>query len=87
MKQGELAKQYKAQRAWLGTKERQYIRFCRARLIAENGKICAICGKPIEDDEDITVDHILPRALGGSTTYDNLQLAHRLCNLRKGKTY
>jgi 5-methylcytosine-specific restriction endonuclease McrA len=31
-----------------------------------------------------TVDHIIPLARGGSHTWDNVQLAHHLCNSLKG---
>ncbi|MFN4224834.1 MAG: HNH endonuclease [Hyphomonas sp.] len=31
-----------------------------------------------------TFDHIRPRAAGGSDRPENLQLAHALCNRRKG---
>ena len=42
---------------------------------------CRICGRRTGDLE---VDHIIPIAKGGKSTYDNLQtLCHR-CNVRKG---
>ncbi|HRJ02170.1 MAG TPA: HNH endonuclease signature motif containing protein [Hyphomonas sp.] len=31
-----------------------------------------------------TFDHIRPRAAGGSDSAENLQLAHGVCNRRKG---
>ena len=47
---------------------------------------CALCGKPIRWDE-LTVDHILPKSLGGSDKIENLQFAHRECNNSKGNKY
>lgn len=44
---------------------------------------CGICGEPV-DREDFHVDHIRPIAFGGSDCIENLQLAHPVCNLRKG---
>lgn len=67
--------------------DRRHLQYIRQRLIAEHGMVCALCGKPIESDDDLTVDHIIPRALGGATIYKNCQLAHKKCNLSKGNKY
>lgn len=62
----------------------------------DNG-ICYLCGKPC-DWEDYTVkdgvmsfggdypsrDHIIPKSRGGKNTWNNIRLAHRRCNTRKG---
>ncbi len=58
----------------------------KLRLLWENGKRCAICGKKIESIEDLTVDHIVPISKGGSRTISNCQLAHKSCNSRKNDT-
>jgi 5-methylcytosine-specific restriction endonuclease McrA len=52
-----------------------------ALLKSHEGK-CAKCGAT----EDITADHIVPLALGGSNTIDNIQPLCRSCNSRKGAT-
>lgn len=67
------------------------------RLIKRDKGICQICGGKI-DAEDYrydeqgtfivgnnypTIDHIKPRARGGTHTMDNVQLAHRSCNSKK----
>ena len=62
----------------------QYIRQC---LIAKHGMVCVLYSKPIESESELTVDHIIPRAMGGATTYENCQLAHKECNYRKGNKY
>lgn len=49
-------------------------------LKLQRGK-CACCGQILGDD--IHLDHILPLALGGSNTDDNIQLLRSLCNQRK----
>jgi 5-methylcytosine-specific restriction endonuclease McrA len=36
------------------------------------------------DDRDLTFDHVVPRARGGKTTWDNVVTACAPCNLRKG---
>lgn len=71
----------------LNTTDRRHLQYIRQRLIAEHGMVCALCGKPIESEKELTVDHIIPRAMGGATIYENCQLAHKSCNLRKGNKY
>lgn len=67
--------------------DRRHLQYIRQCLIAKHGMVCALCSKPIESEEELTVDHIIPRAMGGATTYENCQLAHKECNLRKGNKY
>lgn len=43
---------------------------------------CGICGKFVPYNE-YTIDHIIPLAKGGTNKADNLQCAHRWCNLIK----
>ena len=52
--------------------------------------ICGICGKPVDFSYRYphplspTVDHIIPVSKGGHPSdLDNLQLAHRCCNMEK----
>lgn len=54
------------------------------RLLWRHSHICGLCKEPIDSFEEATVDHIIPRARGGSNRFDNLQLAHEGCNGRKG---
>ena len=56
------------------------IRKKKVLIRAYNG-CCGICGKKIEDNP--TIDHIIPKSLGGKSTLDNLQLAHDSCNQNK----
>lgn len=80
-------KYHKTNEEWLkhdsikDMKERQFI---KRQLINSKGAICALCGKPIEDMKECTIDHIIPVSKGGLTTLDNCQLAHQKCNLLKG---
>jgi 5-methylcytosine-specific restriction endonuclease McrA len=52
--------------------------------------VCQLCGQPVDSSlsgrcaEGPTVDHILPISKGGLDNLENLQLAHRECNARKG---
>lgn len=45
--------------------------------------VCGICGKTADSD-DWHLDHITPLSKGGSHTFDNVQVSHPLCNIRKG---
>lgn len=44
--------------------------------------LCGICGEKVIGD--YVIDHKIPFSKGGTHTKDNVQLAHPLCNLRKG---
>jgi 5-methylcytosine-specific restriction endonuclease McrA len=52
--------------------------------------ICQLCGKPVDpllampNPGAATIDHVVPLACGGTHEPDNVQLAHALCNSRKG---
>ncbi|MEU7489851.1 HNH endonuclease signature motif containing protein [Streptomyces fradiae] len=58
------------------------------QLARRDGETCGICGAPVDltvrraDDAKwcASVDHVIPRALGGSHDPSNLQLAHLHCN-------
>lgn len=43
-----------------------------------------LCGEPIDQKAEFTLDHIVPLSKGGKTEWTNLQAAHRVCNLTKG---
>jgi 5-methylcytosine-specific restriction endonuclease McrA len=45
---------------------------------------CYLCLKPVEFGED-TLEHKIPLSRGGSNNKTNLDVAHRLCNLKKGQ--
>ncbi len=45
--------------------------------------VCAYCGKNIPIAA-ATLDHVIPQALGGPSTWENLVTACRRCNGRKG---
>lgn len=42
-----------------------------------------VYGKFVEQ-KDKSIDHIRPLSKGGTHTWDNVQLAHLKCNIKKG---
>lgn len=50
------------------------------------GNRCLCCGKPGRYTK-LTVDHVVPVALGGSSYIDNLQPLCPICNNNKSDTY
>lgn len=59
------------------------------KLVERDGLNCAICGLPCLYYGNYlaplypTIDHIVPISKGGGHTWDNVQVAHRLCNIKK----
>lgn len=68
------------------------------RLIKRDKGICHICNNKV-DKNDYTIDdnhyfiagnnypsidHVIPVSKGGTHTWDNVKLAHRICNTEKG---
>lgn len=51
----------------------------------QKGKCACGCGLPLGDD--FHRDHIMPLALGGTNTDDNIQLLKAGCNLQKSKKH
>ena len=47
---------------------------------------CWLCLLWVEE-EDASVDHVLPRSMGGTRAMRNLRLAHKLCNQMRGNKF
>ncbi|MCP3736379.1 HNH endonuclease [Sphingomonas sp. RP10(2022)] len=65
---------------------KQYVRpsafpaFTRFNLFLRDRFACQYCGQ----GRDLTFDHVVPRAQGGRTTWENVVTACAPCNLKKG---
>ena len=55
----------------------------RSRVIERDGIHCVYCDEDLTDKE-IHMDHVIPESQDGPTTYNNLQVTCRKCNLAKG---
>jgi hypothetical protein len=52
-------------------------------LIERDGPVCVWCGRA-PWRTDLTAEHIVPRSRGGRTSPENLTVACRACNKRRG---
>lgn len=55
----------------------------RRSVIDRDGRRCVYCDEDLSDGE-VHLDHVIPEKDGGETTYGNLQVTCRKCNLQKG---
>jgi 5-methylcytosine-specific restriction endonuclease McrA len=61
-------------------KPSQYPAFTRFNLFLRDRFACQYCGS----GKDLTFDHVVPRRLGGKTSWENVTTACAPCNLKKG---
>ena len=53
-------------------------------LLARDGSACYLCKQPADESDPLEIEHVRPRAAGGTDDLGNLRLAHRSCNRTKG---
>ena len=41
------------------------------------------CNSPININDNVEVDHVIPKYKNGTNSYDNLQLLHTQCHIEK----
>lgn len=61
----------------------RHVKFNRRNIFLRDHHSCQYCGVHPPDDE-LTIDHVIPRSRGGRTTWENVVLACTRCNMRKG---
>lgn len=60
------------------------------KLFDRDGGICWLCGKACDIEADPnsnnypSIDHVVPISLGGKDEWQNIKLAHRICNSLRG---
>ncbi len=59
------------------------VRFNRKNLFARDDHRCQYCGQ-MRPHSQLSLDHVLPRSLGGRTTWENIVCSCMQCNSRKG---
>lgn len=64
-------------------KRRKYrVKFSRASIFARDGKKCQYCGVHLTLSK-LTFDHVIPKARGGKTSWDNVVSSCAPCNKQK----
>jgi 5-methylcytosine-specific restriction endonuclease McrA len=69
--------------------------YTRNQIIKRDGTDCYLCNKPVDFTANHIqgqpgwelyphIDHVIPLALGGDDTLENVKLAHAICNINKG---
>lgn len=61
----------------------QIVKLNRRNLFARDRNQCQYCGRNFPTNE-LSIDHVLPRAQGGGDSWENLVCACIKCNARKG---
>jgi 5-methylcytosine-specific restriction endonuclease McrA len=62
---------------------RTKVRFSRYNIYLRDGNTCQYCGSELPRTE-LNLDHVVPRAQGGRTTWENVVCCCIDCNLSKG---
>jgi 5-methylcytosine-specific restriction endonuclease McrA len=60
---------------------RPQLRLSRRDVLQRDGHTCQYCGA---QSRDLTLDHVVPRRIGGKHVWENLVAACKHCNHRKG---
>ncbi|MBU0510458.1 MAG: HNH endonuclease [Chloroflexi bacterium] len=60
---------------------RQRVRLNKREIFRRDNYTCQYCGQRVSN---LTLDHVIPRRLGGRHSWDNLVTACAACNHRKG---
>lgn len=66
-----------------GTATKQAVRFSRINVYTRDGFRCQYCGEK-KSMRDLNYDHVIPRAKGGKTNWENIVTSCYACNDRKG---
>jgi hypothetical protein len=62
---------------------RQAVTLNRRNIFARDRSRCQYCGKHLPTSE-LSLDHVIPRSLGGQASWENLVCACVKCNVKKG---
>ena len=65
-------------------KIRRSVKFCKENIFLRDGFICQYCGiNHTSNPKDLTMDHVVPKFLGGKTNWLNIASSCASCNLEK----
>jgi 5-methylcytosine-specific restriction endonuclease McrA len=63
--------------------KRPEVKFSRQNIYLRDNFRCQYCGVRVSSSE-LNLDHVIPRSLGGETTWENIVTCCIPCNVRKG---
>lgn len=58
------------------------VRFSRAGIYARDKKTCHYCGNVFKS-QDLTLDHVIPKSIGGKASWTNIVTSCKDCNTQK----
>ena len=64
-------------------KKKHHVKLTRSNLLLRDNFACQYCGSKLNNSE-LSIDHVMPKAVGGKTSWSNLTSACRNCNMVKG---
>jgi 5-methylcytosine-specific restriction endonuclease McrA len=62
---------------------RSEVKFNRRNIFARDRNRCQYCGKKYSTTE-LSLDHIIPRSMGGKSVWENIVCSCTKCNVKKG---
>ena len=62
---------------------KQKVPYSKRHVFARDEQTCQYCGTYIDNINDCTVDHVIPKAQGGKSVWENAVTACKPCNHRK----
>lgn len=62
---------------------KKHVRFSRYNMYLRDLFKCQYCDE-VQDYEELTIDHVVPRVDGGATRWDNCVTCCKSCNFNKG---
>jgi 5-methylcytosine-specific restriction endonuclease McrA len=62
---------------------KKQVKFNRRNIFARDKNRCQYCGKKFSTTE-LSLDHVIPKSLGGESTWENLVCSCTGCNAKKG---
>jgi len=62
---------------------KQHLQLNRRNILARDANICQYCGRHFPAHQ-LSLDHVVPRSRGGTTSWENVVCACLECNIRKG---
>lgn len=66
---------------FIRTLYRTKVPYSKKNVMIRDGMKCVYCGAK---DVRLTIDHIIPRSMGGKSTFENTVASCKSCNVKKG---